>query len=103
MISCMILHHLTITSLTKCKILRFIFKDHDFEIEVRGNNTVMVFVYNAEKMEIWQAAIAFETTNIIVGYGFAKEKSEARIQAEQMIITLLSFVEEKELHPQLYY
>lgn len=90
MVSCLILYHSTITSLTKCKILRAMFKEEEFEIDVIENNTVMIYLWNVEKERIWQAAIDFETTNIVSGYGFGRRKIDARIQAFEVLHHILN-------------
>lgn len=102
MISCMKLYHPTITTLTKCKILRFIFKDYEFEIEVISNHTVIIFIWNVTKSEVWQAFAMFENTKIIAGYGFGSDKAEARLQAEGMVMKLVQALHTKEIHPQVF-
>ncbi|GAA0441192.1 hypothetical protein GCM10008983_17830 [Lentibacillus halophilus] len=51
-------------------ILRAMFYEEDFEIEILLENTVIIYVWNIGKKQIWQAALEFETARIRVGYGF---------------------------------
>lgn len=102
MVSCLILQHSTITSLTKCKMLRFIFKDYVFEIEVLSKDTAISYIYDVEKHMVWRAFALFETTNMIVGYGFGKDKVEARWLAEDMLETWNTLLQQTESHPQLF-
>lgn len=85
MVSCLILYHATVSSLTKCKILRAMFHTEDFEIVVGGANTVTVYLWNVQKVNVWQAATDFESTNIISCFGFGKSKEEAHIHAQNLL------------------
>jgi len=85
MVSCLILFHSTITSLTKCKILRFIFHGDDYEINVIENNTVIIYLWNVKKIKIWQAAVHFESTNMFTGYGFGRTKENALNNANNIL------------------
>ncbi|API91289.1 hypothetical protein J32TS6_34170 [Virgibacillus pantothenticus] len=102
MICCLKIYHPTITTLTKCKILRFIFKDYPLEIEVISKNAVIIYVWGVPKKEVWQAVTNFESTNVIAGYGFSQEKSEARLLAEAMVIKWLTVINDKSKHPQAF-
>ncbi|WP_164670011.1 hypothetical protein [Virgibacillus doumboii] len=77
MVSCLILYHDSITNLTKIMILRAIFLDKEFEIDIVDAGTTVIYIWNVNKMAIWQAALALETTNIKTGYGFGKRKADA--------------------------
>lgn len=81
MVSCLILYHESITSLTKCKMLQVLFHEGDFEIHVIGNNTVILYAWNVKQEVIWQAAANFDSTNIKIGYGFGERKSDAEEEA----------------------
>lgn len=81
MISCLILYHPTITSLTKAMTLRAIFHNEDFEIEVVENHTVIIYIWNIQEMLIWRTAKLFESTNIATGYGFGDRKQDAMVNA----------------------
>ncbi|UJL47311.1 hypothetical protein KFZ58_05220 [Virgibacillus sp. NKC19-16] len=85
MVSCLILYHSTITSLTKCKILRAMFHEEEFEINVIGENTVIIFLWNLDKEKVWQAVVNFETTNMKIGYGFGDRKNDAIKEAEAVL------------------
>lgn len=85
MVSCLILYHTTITSLTKCKILRAMFHTEDFEIVVGAANMVTIYLWNVGKIDIWQAATDFESTNIITCYGFGERMREAHLQAQFLL------------------
>ncbi|RFA36029.1 hypothetical protein CAI16_06230 [Virgibacillus dokdonensis] len=99
MICCLKIYHPTVTTLTKCKMLRFMFKDYPLQIEVISKNAVLIYVWNVPKKEVWQAFINFESTNVITGYGFSEEKAEARLIAEAMVIKLLSMRNRRQKHP----
>src|SRR5699024_4070498 len=88
-LSCLILYHPKVTSLTKSKILRSLFVEHLYEIEVEENHTFIMFVRNVHKKEIWQAVASFESSNITCGYGFGLNKEEARRQADLVLSTVL--------------
>ncbi|MBY7142742.1 hypothetical protein KFZ56_06555 [Virgibacillus sp. NKC19-3] len=85
MVSCLILYHSSITSLTKCKILRAMFHEEEFEINVIEDNTVIIFIWNLNKEAIWQAVVNFETTNMKIGFGFGERKHDARIEANNVL------------------
>src|SRR5699024_3147489 len=85
MIGCLILYHTKVTSLTKIKMLRFILKDEQFEINVVDNHTVIVFVWNVDKKFIFQTAVDFECASIATGYGFGKLKKEAEDEAKEKL------------------
>lgn len=85
MVSCLILYNKAISSLTKCKILRVMFKDEQFEINVIEKNTVIIYVWNVEKALIWQAALDFEMAGISVGYGFGALKQGVKRKAEERL------------------
>ncbi len=66
-------------------ILRFIFHEDDYEINVIENNTVIIYLWNVNKIEIWQAAHHLESANIIAGYGFGKTKENALNNASNIL------------------
>lgn len=90
MISCLILYHPTILSMTKVISLRVMFKDYDYEIEVLGHHTVVMQIWQIDKYKIWQAALEFETTNICIGYGFAENTQQAKINAFEHLLDRLA-------------
>lgn len=57
--------------------MRFIFHANDYEINVINNNTVIIYLWNVKKIEIWQAVVQFESTNMAAGYGFGETKGNA--------------------------
>ncbi|WP_382390224.1 hypothetical protein [Lentibacillus juripiscarius] len=73
------------TNLTKIMMLRAMFHEEDFEIEVLGGSTVIIYIWNVERERIWQAALGFETVNVRAGYGFGKYKHDAREAAEGIL------------------
>ncbi|MFD1360723.1 hypothetical protein [Lentibacillus salinarum] len=85
MVSCLILCHKTVTSLTKIMMLRATFHEDDFEIHVVGGNTVIIYLWNVEKTVILQAALVFETALITTGFGFATLKRDALSRAKRML------------------
>lgn len=85
MVSCLILYHSTITSLTKCKILRAMFHEEEFEINVIEDHTVIIFIWNLDKEKIWQAVVNFETTNMKLGYDFGERKKDAITEARNVL------------------
>ncbi|WP_106494581.1 hypothetical protein [Lentibacillus sp. Marseille-P4043] len=97
MVNCLILYHHTITSFTKCFILRAMFNSEDFEIHVSGNNTVSIYLWNVERAEVWQAAMDFESTNIMTGYGYGKRKKDAEKAATKVLFKRIA-EEEKGFH-----
>ncbi|GGB57688.1 hypothetical protein GCM10011409_38970 [Lentibacillus populi] len=90
MVSCLILYHHTITSLTKSFMLRAMFHEEDFEIHVSGNNTVTIFLWNVNKEAVWQAALEFEMADIMTGYGFGKQKNDAEKEATKTLYRRIS-------------
>jgi hypothetical protein len=81
----MILYHSTITSLTKSRVLRAIFYGEEFEIEVLDAQSMIIYVWNVKKIDIWQAAVLLESADIQLGYGFGDYKIEARRNAEHVL------------------
>lgn len=94
MVSCLILYHYTITSLSKCFLLRAMFHEEDFEIKVLENHTVVMYLWNVKKTAIWQAALTFETAEIMVGYGFGKGKKDAEKEAMKVLFKRIALDEE---------
>ena len=84
MIGCLKLYHDSITSLTKCKILRAMFHEEELEIHV-GHNIVSLYIWNVKKEAIWQAAASFDSTNIMIGYGFGVIKDDAEKAANEAL------------------
>jgi len=85
MVSCMILYHPTITSLTKSRLLRSIFYGKEFEIEVLDQHTMSIYLWNVNKFDVWQAAVLMESADIQFGYGFGDYKAEAKTNAINML------------------
>lgn len=88
LISCLVLFHPTITSLTKCFLLRSKFVKYEFEIEVIGNHTVIIYLWNISKINIWQAILNIEMMDIRVGYGFGNKKKDAEKTAFDRLKTI---------------
>ncbi|MEN1970201.1 hypothetical protein WMZ97_19290 [Lentibacillus sp. N15] len=93
MVSCLILYHHTITSLTKCFMLRAIFKEEELEIHVQGNNTVVIYLWNVKKAAVWQAALTFEMTNMMTGYGYGERKKDAEKEAQNILFKRMAMEE----------
>ena len=85
MVSCMILYHPTITSLTKSRLLRSIFHKDAFEIEVLDHRTMIIYLWNLQKIDVWQVAALLESVDIQLGYGFGNYKIEAKTDAKDML------------------
>lgn len=85
MVGCLILYHVTISGLTKCKVLRAMFHEKEYEIHVSGKNTVVLYLWNVKKIEVWQAAVDFESTNITACYGFGRIMEDAHMNAEKLL------------------
>ena len=85
MIGCLILYHTSVLSLTKCRMLRSMFYKYEFEIHVLENFTVLMFIWDIQIEEIWQAAIIIESENIAVGYGLSRNKLEAEEKARRRL------------------
>ncbi|SFB16777.1 hypothetical protein SAMN04488072_108180 [Lentibacillus halodurans] len=85
MVSCLILFHKTITSLTKITILRAVFQEEDFEIHVIDKDTVMMYLWNVDKASILQVALVLETEDINTGFGFGACKLEALNEAKGVL------------------
>jgi hypothetical protein len=73
----MILDHPTVSNLTKCKMLRFMFHEDDCEIQVTEKNTVVIYLWNVDKIKVWQVVADLLSTNIYAGYGFGSRKKLA--------------------------
>lgn len=81
MVGCLILYEPAILSLTKSRMLRSMFYQRKFEIHVLANYTVLIFVWNINRTQVWQAALIMESENIAVGYGVAESEMDAGVQA----------------------
>lgn len=51
---------------------------------------VVIFLWNVPKTAVWQAALDFELTNILTGYGNGKIKKEAENDAWQVLYKRLA-------------
>ncbi|AIF45187.1 hypothetical protein [Virgibacillus sp. SK37] len=85
MTSCIIIKHEDITSLAICKILRLIFYEEDFEIEIQNKETLHIYLWNVKKIVIWQTVLQFITSQLSVGYGFGSNIYEAFTAAEDSL------------------
>lgn len=85
LVNCLIVYHHTITSLTKCFLLRAMFHTEEFEINVRGDNTVIIFLWNVPETTIRQAIVDFEMADVILDRGEGKIKIEAENDAWQVL------------------
>ena len=90
MVSCLILHNHTITSLTKCKVLRAILHEEVIEKSVRENDTVIVYIKGIDKVKVWQTVMDLEMSDISVGYGFGDNKKDAKANAEARLKLIIS-------------
>ncbi|WP_100013312.1 hypothetical protein [Lentibacillus sediminis] len=81
LVSCLILKHSTITSFTKMQMVQAIFFSADVEINETDDHTVVTYIWNAGRDEIWQAVADFQTTNMRIGYGFGERKIDAKREA----------------------
>ncbi|WP_449354310.1 hypothetical protein ACUL41_13880 [Virgibacillus natechei] len=61
------------------------FHEEEFEINVIGENTVIIFLWNLDKEKVWQAVVNFETTNMKVGFGFGERKRDAITEARKVL------------------
>lgn len=61
------------------------FHTKEFEIVVGAANMVTIYLWNVKKIDIWQAAVDLESTNIISCYGFGKNMGEAHIHAQNLL------------------
>ena len=86
MIGCLILYQPDVLSLTKCKILRAMFHHKVFEIEVLSQQTVLIYIWDVIKEDIWQAVVDFETEYILSGYGFSTNVNNAKREAFEVLI-----------------
>ncbi|MFD1170951.1 hypothetical protein [Oceanobacillus picturae] len=66
-------------------MLRFLFHEVNFEIHVVKRDTVVIYVWNIQQTDLWQAAVMVAVTDIEVGYGKGLGKREARKKAEQVL------------------
>lgn len=87
MVSCLILYHPYISHLSITKILRAMFLNYPYETQVINHETTLIYVWEVGKIPIWQAAASFESTEIMVGYGFGKNQKEAHHRAWEIILT----------------
>ncbi|GEM_PF-4606206 len=76
-LGCMILHHPSISRLTKSFILRIIFQAEDIEIEVMDASTTVIYLWNVRKERIWQATAYLESVHLTTVYSFAETKEDA--------------------------
>lgn len=53
------------------------FHEEEFEIHVRANNTVLVFLWNVPPATIQRATMDLEMADIALGWGEGKNKIEA--------------------------
>ncbi|WP_060680235.1 hypothetical protein [Virgibacillus halodenitrificans] len=77
MTGCIIIKHEDITSLAICKVLRLIFYEEDFEIEIQDKETLHIYLWNVKKTVIWQTVLQFISSQLSVGYGFGSNIYEA--------------------------
>lgn len=61
------------------------FHEEEFEIYVGESNTVTIYLWNVEKIQVWQAAADFESTNIIACYGFGGNMLGAHMHAQKLL------------------
>lgn len=87
MVSCLILYHPDFSHLSITKILRAMFLKCPYETQVINHETTLIYVWEVEKIPIWQAAASFESTEILVGYGFGENQKEAHHHAWEIILT----------------
>lgn len=62
-------------------LLNILFKDDQIEFDIQENDKLYIYVYDVEKIKVWQMVLNIECEQIPVGFGFEKEKQEARRQA----------------------
>lgn len=58
------------------------FKNNDYELIIEKNQ-IVIFSWNTEKTSIWQLALLFELSSIIVGYGFHDYPSQSKNLAKE--------------------
>jgi|SRR5699024_5295744 len=85
MVSCLILSHKTIPLVTRRTILEAMLMLIDFEFAESTNDTTCVYLWNVKKKKVWQSALHLEFAGIDVGYGFGKQKKEAKEDAERIL------------------
>lgn len=61
------------------------FHTEEYEIYVGASNTVTIYLWNVEKIKVWQAAADFESTNIISCYGCGDNMGEAHMNAQKLL------------------
>lgn len=66
-------------------MLRFLFHEVNFEIHVVKRDTVVIYVWNIQQTDLWQAAVMVAVTDIEVGYGRGFNKREARKKADHVL------------------
>lgn len=78
MVICLSLYHPTVSSLTKCKLLRMTFHEEDYEIDIYNSRTVLIYLWNIDMLRAQKMVRSFEFAQIDVGYGAGKFKKEAK-------------------------
>jgi len=85
MITCLVLHHPTITALTKNMMVRILFQRHQYHVEVVEEHTLYVYVKSVDMLELWQVMIQFESAQIWALYGRHYNKKEALNRAKKQL------------------
>ncbi|WP_339229132.1 hypothetical protein NSQ77_04690 [Oceanobacillus sp. FSL K6-2867] len=84
-LGCMILYHPTITSQSKIRLIEKLFPQESVEIQVKENNTVILYVSNIKKEQVWQAVSELVTAEIVCGYGFGWRRKDAKREADNLL------------------
>src|SRR5699024_4057844 len=69
MTTCLVLYHPTITSLTKIMMVRTMFQNERYRVEVLNQHTLYVYLVHVQMVDVWQAIIEFESVHIWALYG----------------------------------
>ncbi|HIS28405.1 MAG TPA: hypothetical protein IAA78_03015 [Candidatus Avamphibacillus intestinigallinarum] len=85
MTTCLVLYHPTITSLTKIMMVRTMFQNERYRVEVVNQHTLYVYLVNVQLADVWQAVIEFESVQIWALYGLGDCESRALACAKRQL------------------
>lgn len=94
MVSCIVVNHNIPKVNYSANLFQMIFYDDLFEINEYEDGVSFMFIYNVEKIKVWQVVLDLETEGIPVGFGFGKQKDVARKEA----LNRLKAISEMNMH-----
>jgi len=85
LIACLVFNESEIPHETIKQIITSEFKWNEYEFCEVENKTA-IYLWNVEKIEIWQMVLLLEVSHVKVGYGFGPYKNYARKKAEHKLM-----------------